>query len=149
MIVQHPTSLQTTSEDTQLQGSTVSLKVRYQILDQNGQPVRCVVTVGSTRVRIATLKASEVLTWQCNTFCSNAQPEIHNLVVPDDGTFTDTQAAPTSCGSYTRSQVLYIGILDYSSQDIVAYKCICFDGSEFKILAGTATGAACCNTCGQ
>jgi hypothetical protein len=104
MIVQRPTSLNQIRADATTQNNRVTLKVRYQILDQNGQPLRPVVRVGNANVRIANLKASETLAWQCNTFCTGAQTETHDLVVPDDGTFQDTQAAPTSCGSYVRSQ---------------------------------------------
>ena len=147
MIVQHPTSLQTISEMPSSQGDRASVALRYQILDQNAQPLRCVVTVGSANIRLATLKASETLAWQCGTSCSGAQSEVHDANVADDGTFADTQSASTACGSYVRSQVLYVGILNYSSQDNVAYKCICFDGSEFRVIAGTADGTACCSTC--
>jgi hypothetical protein len=149
IVVQHPTSLSTISQDSEPNANGPNLKVRYQILDQNGQPLRCVVTVGSAKVRLAALKASEVLAWQCSTFCSGAQGDSHDVSVADDGTFSDLQSAPTLCINYVRSQVAYVGMLNYPSQDVVAYKCICFSGSEFKILAGTATGAACCNTCGQ
>jgi len=148
MIVQHPTALNETSRETGLKAGFVKLTVRYQTLDQNGQPVRCVVTVGSTKVRIATLKASEVLAWQCSTFCSNAQADTHDSPVNDDGTFSDTQEAPTSCNNYVRSQTLYVGLLNFSSQDIVGYKCICYQSAEqFNIHDGTANGAACCATC--
>lgn len=150
IVVQHPTSVRMISSDPELQGNRVSLGVRYQILDQNNQPLRCVVQVGSTQVRLATLLASEVLAWQCNTSCGSAQGDARDIGVADDGTFADTQSALGSCVSYTRSQTLYVGILNYPSQDNVAYKCICFNGkSEFTIATGTADGTACCSTCGQ
>jgi hypothetical protein len=149
MIVQHPTSLSTISEDSITKSGRLELDVRYQILDQNGQPLRCVVAVGSTQVRIATLKASEIVTWQCNTFCSGAQGDSKDVGVADDGTFGDSQAAPNTCNWYVRSQGIYVGIQNYSSQDTVAHKCICFDGDNFRILDGTADGTACCNTCGH
>jgi hypothetical protein len=148
IVVQHPTSVRMISSDAELQGNRVSLGVRYQILDQNNQPLRCVIQVGSTQVRLATLLASEVLAWQCNTSCGSAQGDATDIGVADDGTFADTQSALGSCVSYTRSQTLYVGILKYKSQDVVGYKCICFNGkSEFTIATGTADGTACCTTC--
>jgi hypothetical protein len=148
IVVQKPTSLGMQLGDNVLQGNTVSLKVRYQILDQNAQPLRPVVRVGNANVRIVNLKASEVLAWQCGTYCSQAQPDSRNVGVRDDGTFDETLSASTTCSGFVRSQGIYVGILDYDRQDNVAYKCICFDGSEFKDLQGSANGAACCDTCG-
>ncbi len=144
IFVQKPSSLSETSKTPKLKEGKIYLELWYQILDQKGDPLREVIPFGAGTVRLANLLVSEHLIWQCGTYCSAAQEDSINYGVRDDGTFSDTQGAPTSCPSYTRLQAMLVGIAPYAAQNLVGRYCIFFHGDSFDVRPQTGSTLSCC-----